>query len=89
MEHDDKCVITIKNLVETTCLTKYTWSTKITYDQVSEFIVNNFRISLIEKYYGITDKPISSGNSTSSAILERIHSVLVNLAWKYNIKTPI
>ena len=35
--------------------------------------------------YGITSKPITLVNPTSSAILERIHQVLVNLVQTCNI----
>ena len=42
---------------------------KITYDQGSEFIGHEFRKPLIDKYYGITAKPSSSGNPTYNVIL--------------------
>ena len=56
------------------------------HDQGSEFIVCEFIRSPIEKYYGIIANPSSSWNPTSNAILERIHSILGNLVWAYNIK---
>ena len=34
----------------------------------------------------ITAKPSTSVNSTSNEILERIHQVLGNLVWNFNIK---
>ena len=48
-QYNDKNEITIAYLVETRCLTRYPWPTKITYDQGSEFIGHEFRKSLIEK----------------------------------------
>ena len=45
----------------------------------------DLRKTLIEKEYGIKSKPILSGNTTSNATLERIHSVLYNLVHTYNI----
>ena len=42
-QYDDKYVITIANLVETMWLTRYLWSTEITYYQGSEFISNEFK----------------------------------------------
>ena len=57
------------------------------YDQVKEFIVNVFIISLIEMEYGITVKPKNSGNLMSNAVLESIHQVLGNLLQNFNIYT--
>ena len=42
-------------------------------------IVNWFRKPQIEREYGITYKQRSSGNPTSNALLEIIHSVLGNI----------
>ena len=49
MQYEYKRLMTIVNLVQTTCITRFPWSMKITYDQGSEFIDNEFRKSLIEK----------------------------------------
>ena len=73
------------NLVETTWLTRYPIPIKITYDQGSEFISHEFIKYLIKTEYGITVKPITSGNTTPNAILEWIHQVLGNLVWTFNI----
>ena len=78
-KYNNKRSISIKNLVETMCLSRYPRLTEITYDQVSEFIVHYFKKYLIETEYGITAKPSTSENTTSSTILERIHQVLGNL----------
>ena len=56
------------------------------YDQGSEFSGQEFRKSLIEKYYGIIDKPSISGNPNFNAILEQIHRVLGNLVRNFNIE---
>ena len=76
---DDKRAILITNLVETMWLSRYPRLMETTYDQGSEFIVHEFIKSLIEKGYGITAKPITSGNSTYNSILGRIRPVLGNL----------
>ena len=56
------------------------------YNQGSEFIINEFRKSLIEIEYGISANPITLMNPTSNAILEQIHQVLGNLVQAYKIK---
>ena len=58
---------------------------EIMYSQGSEFIGHEFIKYLIETEYGITSKPITLGNSTSNAILERIHRVLENPVRNFNI----
>ena len=68
-KYNNKRSIPIKNLVETMWLSRYPRLTKITYDQVSEFIVHDFKKYLIETEYGITAKPSTSENTTSSTIL--------------------
>ena len=50
------------------------------------FIGYEFRKSLIEKYYWILAKPISSENPTYNEILKGIHLVLGNLLREFNIK---
>ena len=45
---EDKREISIADLVETTCLSGYSWKIEIKYDQGKEFIVQEFRKSLIE-----------------------------------------
>ena len=86
VRYDDKRAIPIANLVETAWLSIYPRPTKITYDQGKEFIGNEFRKPLIEKEYGITAKPSTSGNTIYNAILEQIHQVLGNLVRNFNIK---
>ena len=45
-EYDDKRAMSIANLVETTCLSRYPRPIEITSDQGSEFIGQEFRKSL-------------------------------------------
>ena len=45
--YDDKIAITIANLVQTTCLLRYSRPVEITYDQGKEYISHEFRTSLI------------------------------------------
>ena len=49
LQYDDKREISISNLVETTCLTRYHRPMEITYGQGSEFISHELRKFLIEK----------------------------------------
>ena len=81
----DKRAISIADLLETTWLSRYPRQIEITYDQGKEYIGHKFRKSLIEKEYGITDKPSTSGNPMSNTILERIHQVLGNIVRNFNI----
>ena len=69
VQYYDKRTITILKLVETTWLSRYPIQIEITYDQGKEFISYEFRKSLIENEYGVTSKPITSGNPMSNAIL--------------------
>ena len=55
------------------------------YEQRSEFIGHDFRRSLNETEYGILAKPSTSGNPISNTRLEKIHQILGNLVWAYNI----
>ena len=58
---------------------------EITYDQGSELIGHEFRKSLIEMKYRITDKPITLVYTMSNVIMERIHQVLGKLVRTSNI----
>ena len=80
-QYDDKRAISMVNLVETTWLTGYPRTTKIMYDQGSEFIGHAFSKSRIGEEYGIIDRPNTSENSMSNAKL-----VPGNLVRTYNIK---
>ena len=48
-QYNNKNVITITNLVETTWLTRYPWPNENTYDQVLEFIGHEFIKYLFEE----------------------------------------
>ena len=85
MQYDDKIAISIANLVETTQLTRYSRPIELKYDRGSEFIGHEFRKTLIEDENGITDEPITLGNNTYNAMLERIQQVLGNLVRNFNI----
>ena len=67
-------------------LSRYSRAIEITYEQGKEFMVHEFRKSLIETEYRITAKPSTSGNSMSNAIFEWIHQVLGNLVRTFNIQ---
>ena len=87
MQYDNKREISITDFFETTWLTRqYPRTMEITFDQVSEFICHDIINYLIEIEYGITSKPITSGNSTYNVNLEQIQEVLRNLLQKFNNK---
>ena len=62
--------ISIANLVETTCLSRYPRPVEITYDQGKYCIGHEFIKSLIEMEYKIISKPSTLINPTFNAILE-------------------
>ena len=68
-QYDDKKLISIANLVETTWLSRYPRPIEIMHGQGSKFIDNEFRKYLIEDKYRITAKPSTSINTTSNAVL--------------------
>ena len=78
-------MISIANLVETTCMSRHPRPIEITYDQGSEFIYHEFRKALIEIKYGITAKPSTLVNPISNAVMEQIHQILGNLGSNFNI----
>ena len=59
-QYDDKLVIYIANLVETTCMSRYPRQIEIMYDQGKELIGYGFRKSLIETEYGITHQVLGN-----------------------------
>ena len=85
VQYDNKKVLSISNLVESTWLFRYPRPIEITYHQGSEFIGNEFRKFLIEYEYRITAKPSTLLNPISNAVLERIHQVLGKLVRTFNI----
>ena len=85
-QYNNKIVISIASLVETIWLSRYLIPMEITYLQWSEFIGNEFSKYLIEREYGISAKKITSGNTNSNDILERIQQVLGNLVRTFNIQ---
>ena len=61
-----------ENLVGDTWLSRYPIPMETPYGQGLEFIVHNFRKTLIEREYIIIAKLRTSVNPTSNAIFERI-----------------
>ena len=55
------------------------------YEQGKECICHEFIKLIIETEYRITAKPSTSENPMYNAVLERIHQVLGNLVWNFNI----
>ena len=85
-QYENKCAISIGNLVETVWLDEYTIPMDIMYDQGSEFIRHDFRKYLIEMVYWILSQPSTLKNPTFNTILERIHQVMGKPVQKYIIK---
>ena len=77
-QYDDKHAIMIANIVEQEWLSRYPWSTHITYDRGNEFIEHVFW-HMVEHGYGIKDKPISAKNPQANAIVICIHQVIANM----------
>ena len=78
-QYYDKKSMMIVDLVETTCMSRYPWSSEITYDHGSEFLGHKFKNSLIEEEYVILTKPATAGNPQANSFIERTHKVLANL----------
>ena len=85
-QYENKCAISIGNLVETVWLDEYTIPMDIMYDQGSEFIRHDFRKYLIEMVYWILSQPSTLTNPTFNTILERIHQVMGKPVQEYIIK---
>jgi hypothetical protein len=57
-QYDDKCSITVANIVEQEWFSRYPWPTQVTFDRGSEFIGQDFQ-KMIKEDYGVTAKPIT------------------------------
>jgi transposase InsO family protein len=79
-QYNDKRSITVANIAEQECFSKYLWPTQITYDRYreSEFIGKDFQ-SMIKNDYGIIGKHITVRNPQTNAIVERVHQVIGNI----------
>jgi transposase InsO family protein len=76
-QYNDKQSITVANIVEQEWFSRYPWPTQITFDtRGSEFIGQDFQ-TMIKEDYAIKAKPISERNPQASAIVERVHQVIV------------
>lgn len=77
-QYDDKCSITVANIVEQEWFSRYPWPTQVTFDRGSEFIGQDFK-HMIQKDYGIKSKLITVRNPQTYAIVEHIHQVIANI----------
>ena len=84
-QYYDKKSMMIVDLVETTCMSRYPWSSEITYDHGSEFLGHKFKNSLIEEEYVILTKPATAGNPQAESIIKRIHQLLANLILTFDL----
>lgn len=85
-QYNNKCTITVTNIVEQEWLTHYPWPTQITYDRGNKFVRHEFR-HMITHDYGIKPKPIFVRNPQANAIVERIHQVVANIIWTFKLGT--
>jgi hypothetical protein len=87
-QYDDKRSITVANIVEQECFSRYPWPTEITYDRYrgSELIGKDFQ-SMIKYYYGIKGKSITVRNPQANEILERVHQVIENIIQKFELES--
>ena len=86
IQYIDKKEMAIANLVGNTWLVRYPWPVEIAYDQGGEFLVHEFKNSLIENEYGINTNPIYPRNPQTNTIIEIIHQVQDNIAHTYNLQ---
>ena len=85
-KYRNKKVMTIENLLETTCLVWYPCPVDIMYDHGVQFLGHEFKNILIENEYVIKTKLDSPGKPQENAIMEIIYQVLGNLLRIYNLQ---
>ena len=83
-QYNNKKVMSIANLVETTWLVQYPFPEEIMYYRGGEFLIHEFKNGLIEQEYRIKTNPDFYGNSQANAIVERIHKSLGDLIRSFN-----
>ena len=83
-QYDDKRSITIDNIVEQEGFVRYLWPTQVTYDRGSEFIGQELQHRITHNY-GIKGKLITVRNPQANAIVERIHQVIANIIWTFEL----
>ena len=76
----------IENLVETAWLSRYPCPSKITYDRGYECLGHDFLNNLIKEEYFIIAKPETAENQQTNSIIGRIHKVVANLIWTFEVK---
>jgi hypothetical protein len=84
-QYDDKCSITVANIVEQEWFSRYPWPTQVTFDRGSEFIGQDFQ-KMIKEDYGVTAKPITVRNPQANAIVERVHQVIGNIIRTFELE---
>ena len=84
-QYDDKKSITVANIVEQEWLARYPRPYLITLDHGSEFIVQDFCDMCINDYR-IKRKIMSTQNPQANAIVERVHQMLGNLIWSFELQ---
>ena len=80
---DTKRADNIANVVEQVWLTRYPWPDQVTYDRGTEFMAEF--TEMVTKDYNIKQKPITTRNPQSNAIVERVHQTLGNMLRTFEI----
>ena len=88
-KYNNGCVITIANLVETTCLIRYSCLTEIMHEKVSELSGHDFKQINNWKRLKYTSQVNRIVNPTYNAILEQINQVLGNLCVLITLNIPM
>lgn len=83
-QYDDKRAITVANIVEEECFSRYPWPTPVTFDRGTEFIGIEFQKMLDD--YGAKKKPITTRNPQANAIVERVHQTIGNIVRTFELQ---
>ena len=82
---DDKCAITVANIVEQTWLTRHPWPEKNNLDRGKEFVGIDFK-DMAKLSYWVKTKFIATRILQANAITERLHQVLANLCRTFELE---
>ena len=60
-KHDDKCAITIANIIERTWLNRHPWPDQVNLDRGKEFVGIDFK-DMVKSSYGVKTKFVTARN---------------------------
>eukprot|EP00957_Ditylum_brightwellii_P009251 700041-Ditylum_brightwellii.AAC.1 len=67
----------VSNVVETTWLTRYPYTTQVVLDRGTEFMAEFTKMTASD--YGVKKKPITARNPQASSIIKRMHQTIGNM----------